>query len=123
MKFIKWFLKTVFIALFAIGSASIIGIVGYWIYYSISNKPSASTDIECFIDGKSVYTTRENCQALSVQKNQQPPRIINMPPPARMPTIDIKPPPKLEFPKVTRCDNQYDLMGNFTGVKCYESTL
>lgn len=74
--------------------------------------------IECFIQGKSVFTTRENCIELSKQKYHQ--TIIE-----QKPNFQLPPPPKIEQfkiePPIIRCDNEYDFLGNYKGVKCYKS--
>lgn len=77
--------------------------------------------IECFIQGKSTFTTRENCIELSKLQNQQNHQIIIQ----QKPNFQLPPPPKIERfkiePPIVRCDNEYDLLGNYRGVKCYKS--
>jgi hypothetical protein len=100
----------------------IIAIVGVYIFsdfdyfYSLFNKENNTqpTLIECYINGRRIQATREDCQALSIKKEPeiQQPVVIQ-----QKPRIEV---PKLEPPNV-RCDNQYDLFGNYIGVNCYKS--
>jgi len=72
-------------------------------------------EIECFVDGVSVKTTRENCQKLSIKEdNVQPVQVI------QQRKIEIPDPPKVQIPKTerTNCNAKYDILGNYSGMDC-----
>jgi len=72
-----------------------------------------STDIECFIDGISVMTTRENCMELSKRKpSPAPVQVI------QQRRIEIPDPPKIKMPTRTSCQAKHDILGNYTGTDC-----
>ncbi len=82
-----------------------------------TNKP-VDSNIECYINGRQIFTSRENCQQLSqsyqIQSQGQKPVIrqeIQIPP---MPTIDKS----FLQPQNTTCAAKYNLDGSFAGYKC-----
>jgi len=78
-------------------------------------SPSPSL-IECFISGKSVFTTKENCQELSVQKQEQPAVVNNPTPKAVIPqkTITYSPSPSVDPNKeIVKCTISPNCGGGF----------
>lgn len=90
-KFIKGFFISIFLDFFTIVVPLLVFLVTTRVGISIpksfsaQKKNSLSTDIECYIDGRMVTTTRENCAELSklntrgTQNEQAPTTVINYP--------------------------------------------
>lgn len=76
----------------------------------VKNQPK---DIECFVNGLPVTTTRENCRELS--KKQDSPAPVQV---IQQRKIEIPDPPKVKLPTRTNCRAKYDILGNYVGTDC-----
>ncbi len=81
-------------------------------FLSIKNNQKEET-IECYIDGKKIFATREVCQQLSIRPTIPAPQIQVIQPKTQ--TL-----PRIQMPKNINCYNQYDIFGRISGIRCTE---